>query len=145
MKATLYTDGGVRTGGVNGPTGGKHGPGAIGYVVRDESNKIIERGGQFLEDTTVNEAEYSAIICGLAACKRLGVTALTVRADSQLVVMQLNGVWAVKAAHLHDYHQEVLAQSMSFEPFEIGWIPREQNSAADEITRQIMTENGVGK
>lgn len=143
MRIFLYTDGGVRTGGVRGPTGGKSGPGSIGYVVRDEAKKILERGGMFLPDTTVNEAEYSAVICGLAACIRLGLERITVRSDSQLVVNQLNGKWAVKAIHLRDYIEDVREAASQFEEVLFEWVPREQNQLADSITREIMAERST--
>jgi hypothetical protein len=44
--ATSSQDGGVRTAGINGPTGGKTGRGAVAYVVRDEDDKVVlDKGG----------------------------------------------------------------------------------------------------
>lgn len=143
MKVFLYTDAGVRTGGVNGPTGGKSGPGSWAYVIRAADDKeILERGGDLLEETSVNEAEYSSLIGGLWAAKELGATKIAVRMDSQLVVMQVNDVWMVKAKNLRDYYDEVQEMRKWFEEFNIEWIPRHKNSTADEITRQIMLEHG---
>lgn len=142
MRAILNTDGGAKTGGVNGPTGGHSGPGSCSYVIRDEEGKeILERGGLFLEETTVPESEYSGVIAGLAACQRLGVTDVTLRADAQLIVMQINGTWACRAKNLRPYLEEVLEMADEFASFKIEWVPRHLNSAADEVGRQIFAEN----
>lgn len=147
MKAVaVYTDGGAR---ISGPVEkrakggrGKSGLGSYSYVIRDtnKGNEVIETGGDVLLDTTVNEAEWSAVIASLAACARLGATHITVHADSQLVVMQANGVWAVRAEHLKDYFNEVKEQVKNFESVTFQWIPRERNSLADQVGREIVAE-----
>lgn len=136
MKLKLYTDGGVRTGGVKGPTGGKSGPGSIGYVVRDMDNKILRKGGMHIGETTVNEAEYSAVIAGLYCARLLGATEVDVYSDSQLIVNQMNGTWACKARSLFEFKAGAEAEVDMFDAVTFNWIPREQNSLADEMTRE---------
>jgi len=136
MRLKLYTDGGVRTGGVKGPTGGKSGPGSIGYVVRDMDNTVLRKGGMHIGETTVNEAEYSAVIAGLYCARQMGATEVEVYSDSQLIVNQMNGTWACRSANLRDFLREAQIKVAEFDTVTFSWIPREQNCMADEITRE---------
>ena len=49
---------------------------------------------------TNNEAEYEGLILGLEAALSAGATTVTVHGDSQLVIRQLEGRYAVKASNL---------------------------------------------
>lgn len=139
MKVKLWTDGGVRTGGRNGPTNGKSGRGAIGYVIRDENDEILTRGGMELDGlSTVNECEYSALIAGLYNCHRIGATEVTAYLDSQLVTFQMDGTYACRDANLKEYQREAQEQVKKFETVEFVWIRREENQLADAITREIL-------
>jgi len=53
LHVILHTDGGVRTGGVHGPTGGSSGPAAIGFVIANEDGTILQKGGMHIGDATV--------------------------------------------------------------------------------------------
>lgn len=140
MKVTLNTDGGAKTGGVKGPTKGHSGPGSCSYVIRDDLDTILEKGGLYLEETTVPESEYSGVIAGLAACQRLGVTEVVLRSDAQLIVMQINGTWACRAENLRPYLEEVWEMADEFKSFQIEWVPRRLNQTADEVGREIFRE-----
>lgn len=153
MKVYLYTDGSAKISreafGVKTPKGarGHSGPGTWSYVIRSRShgNEILDFGGGVLEDTTVPEAECSAIIGGLAACQRLDYHDVIVRCDAQLVVNQVTGKFAVRAAHLMDYYNEIKKMSEWFTNFKIEWVPRTSNHMADQIGREIEKEiiNGI--
>lgn len=140
MRVYLNTDGGVRTGGVKGPTGGRTGRGAIGYVIRDEEDKaVLDKGGMLLEgEATVNECEYSGVILGLRMCALLGASEVIVRSDSQLIVNQLTGEWACRDENLKAYRAEALVEAANFDRVEYVWVRREKNSHADQITREFL-------
>ena len=139
MRVTLNTDGGVRTGGVKGPDGGKTGRAAIAAVIKDPDGTTIFKEGMLLADrATVNEAEYSAIIFGLYNARELGATAVDVRSDSQLVVNQLMGTWSVKQSHLNDYIAEVRIEADHFDEVTFTWVPRTQNQHAEQNAREIL-------
>lgn len=142
MRVVVYTDGGVRTGGVNGPTQGKTGIGAVGFVIKDEVEEtVLRKGGMVLDgESTVNETEYSAVILGLYNASTLGATEVLLRSDSQLVVMQMRGTWACREQRLKDYLGEALAEASQFSAFEVEWVPRERNQHADYITRELLDE-----
>ena len=139
MKVVLNTDGGVRTGGKNGPTQGKTGLAGIAAVIKSLDGKTLFKGGLILADpATVNEAEYSAVIFGLYEARTLGATHVEVRSDSQLVIMQITKVWAVKTRSLDEYLEEVRNEVEEFEEVTFTWIPREQNQHADLIARELL-------
>lgn len=139
MRVTLNTDGGVRTGGVRGPDGGRTGRAAIAAVIKDDEGNTLFKEGMKLEGrVTVNEAEYSAIIFGLYNARQLGATEVDVRSDSQLVVNQLMGNWSVKQSHLNDYIAEVRLETDQFNEVTFTWVPRTQNQHADQIAREIL-------
>ena len=78
---------------------------------------------------TNNRAEYLALIYGLLYAKHLGEP-VVIKADSQLVVNQVNGNYKVKSVALQPLHKR--AQHLLLEishPVEIIWIPRELNLA----------------
>ena len=135
MKAILFTDGGVRTGGKNGPTAGRTGRAAIGYVIKSEDGLLLDKGGMEIGEATVNECEYCALIRGLYVAHELGVRDITVKCDSQLIVNQILGEWRCREQRLAEYKHEALVEADKFDSFEIVWVPREDNQHADLITR----------
>ena len=143
VRVTLHTDGGVRTGGVHGPTGGSTGPAAIGFVITNEDGTILRKGGMHIGEATVQEVEYSALIAGLHNAILLGATEVDVRMDSQLVINQMSGRWAVRAEHLKEYAAEARGEAEKFEKVTYTWVPRTRNMIADRITREILDQEGT--
>lgn len=141
MLVNIWTDGGVRTGGLNGPTGGKSGRAAIGIVIKNEDGETVFKKGMYLGDeVTVNEAEYSGLTLGLFKARELGATHVVAHLDSQLVAMQVQGVWACKQEHLKQYLAEAKAEMAGFEQVDVVWVPRERNQHADQLTREVLGE-----
>lgn len=138
MFVRLNIDGGVRTGGKNGPTGGSTGPASIGFVITDEDGVILLEAGMAIGEATVNEAEYSALISGLYNCELLGASKVEVRGDSQVVIRQMQGVYAVRSPTLVDYHAEAKLRVLAFEEVVYEWVPRSQNKLADLHTEQHL-------
>jgi probable phosphoglycerate mutase len=85
---------------------------------------------------TNNVAEYRALIAGLHEAAARGARRVSVRADSELVVRQLQGRYRVKAAHLaplHDWARKLIAR---FDEVTFQSVPRDQNSEADRLARE---------
>lgn len=53
--------------------------------------------------TTNNEAEYEALMVGLSIEKALRATKVKVKADSQVVVNQVLGVYTTRGVNLENY------------------------------------------
>lgn len=127
--ATLYFDGASR---------GNPGDAAIGYVL-ELANRTITNG-EAIGTATNNEAEYAALIAGLRRARNLEVTGLTVKGDSELVIKQVTGEYAVSASNLKTYHTEVDTLAREFDRLQFNHIPREKNNRADELTEEILGE-----
>ncbi len=61
-----------------------------------------------------------------------------VRGDSQLVVRQMGGEYAVRTEHLRAYHERLRQLASQFERVEFEWIPREENRRADELSKRAI-------
>ena len=127
-SALLKTDGGSR---------GNPGVAGIGFQI-EVDGQVICSGGWYIGETTNNVAEYQAMIWGLANAQALGVQHLDVRADSQLVVRQLQGAYKVKNAGLKPLFQDAKSLLESFPSSTIEHVYREENSLADSLANQAM-------
>jgi len=84
--------------------------------------------------TSNNAGEYEELIAGLKTTLSLGVCYLRVKEDSQLVINQVNGRCACNKAHLAAYLMKVKKIELSFDAIEFKYIPREENTEADELS-----------
>ena len=126
--ACLFFDGGSR---------GNPGKAAGGAVIIMPDGKK-HRVGKFLPFATNNEAEYTGLIIGLTKAKLLGITALEVKGDSNLVINQVKGVWRVKNDNLHKLYHKVHSLIKEFSQITINWIPREENKQVDTAVNQCL-------
>ncbi|XP_027168007.1 uncharacterized protein LOC113767998 [Coffea eugenioides] len=82
-----------------------------------------------------NEAEYEALLTGLRIAHQMGITAIQVRSDSQLVVLQVLGEYEAKDEVMKKYLAKVREAVALFETFEIERVPRSQNKRADALSK----------
>ena len=127
-RAVLRTDGGAR---------GNPGPAGAGFVIEIDDETVC-RGGTFLGETTNNIAEYQALIWGLENASALAVTDITVYADSELVVKQVNGAYRVKNEGLKPLFVRALQLLRGFASFRVEHVRRAQNAAADALANEAM-------
>ena len=125
----LYTDGASR---------GNPGPAAIGAVLKDVKGNLLARISRRIGTTTNNQAEYSAVIEALKKAVSLGARNVELRADSELIVRQINGRYRVKNAALRPLYQEVVKLIGSLDNFKAISIPRTQNSEADRLANMAF-------
>ena len=121
----------------DGASRGNPGEASYGAVLLDGETEI-EIASAHLGVATNNFAEYSGVIAGLKlAIKHDQSARYLVQLDSKLVVEQLNGNWKVKSKDLMPLVSEAskLASKLNVE---FQWIPREQNSRADELANQAL-------
>ena len=131
---TLRTDGGSR---------GNPGPAGAGFVLEDVAGAIVRSGGRYLGVRTNNEAEYEALIWGLATALDHGVSSLRVCADSELVVKQINGEYRVKKEDLKPLFARAKALLGRFDSVLVTHVRREMNVAADEMANAAMDSRGT--
>jgi 6-pyruvoyltetrahydropterin/6-carboxytetrahydropterin synthase len=136
-RALLHTDGGSR---------GNPGISGIGFTLDvDDGRELatICRGGAYVGIATNNVAEYRALIWGLRNARGLRVRKLDVYADSELLVKQLLGTYRVKNEGIKPLFAEARQLLEGFESYTISHVPREMNSAADELANKAMDSRGM--
>ena len=131
-EVAIYFDGGSR---------GNPGPAAIGAVVFDvtgEPPAVLASVSEAIGVTTNNVAEYRALVAALEAAREFPARRVRVRADSQLIVRQLEGRYRVKQAHLRPYYERARELLSEYEDVELTHVPREQNTEADALVNAAL-------
>ena len=131
-ELVIYCDGGAR---------GNPGPAAIGAVVLDPSTDPPTRLATVSERigvATNNVAEYRALVAALEAAREFPARRVRVRADSQLIVRQLEGRYRVKQAHLRPYYERAQELLSEYDEVELTHVPREQNTEADALVNAAL-------
>lgn len=126
MHANLWFDGACY---------GNPGPGAGGAHLEFEGDNEPVRVHRALAHCTNNQAEYTGLIIGLVQARREGVTSITIRGDSRLVIEQVRGKWRVKARRLQPYVDEVRRLLKGIHLVSLEWVPRSENTKADSASR----------
>src|SRR3989344_25124 len=133
-KITIHTDGGSR---------GNPGPAAIGVVI--DSDLIGKKEfGEYIGETTNNEAEYRAVIFALKKLKSLigsdkcGKSLVEFAIDSELVVKQLNKEYKLKDKNIQNFFIEIWNLTFDFGGVSFRYVPREENTEADRIVNQVL-------
>ena len=129
MKLIINTDGLSK---------GNPGTAAIGATIRDERGKLLATISKRIGITTNNVAEYKALIAALQKAVKLGGTQVEIRADSELMVRQLNGRYKIKSAGLRPLYLEVVKLLGQFEAVSLKHIPRELNAEADKLANDSL-------
>lgn len=116
------------------------GIGGVFYKVKGDkvSGDELFIFSEHIGEATSNEAEYKALIRGLDYAKQFDCGSISIKADSELVVRQVNGKYRVKNTRLKKLHQIVNRLLSGFSSWEINYIPRGQNKRADKLSRQGM-------
>ncbi len=133
-KFLLYADGGSR---------GNPGPAGIGAVILDAKKKKVKELSKYIGETTNNNAEYNALICGLEEIRSLGGDDVVVSLDSELVVKQINGEYRVKNADIKPLFEKAIAALRDFKSFEIRHIDRSKNKDADKLVNKAINLSGL--
>jgi ribonuclease HI len=126
----------------DGSSRGNPGPASCGAIVFEAgTNDSLADRGERLGVRTSNFAEYSGLILGLEMAAELGATSVKVRMDSQLVVKQMTGEFAVHKESLRPLHAKATGLRTQFQSVAFLWVPREENVLADGIAN--AAQDGV--
>ena len=135
-KIIIYTDGGSR---------GNPGKAGIGVVFCNEKEQVIKKYGEYLGDNlTNNDAEYQAIIFALKKFKALfgkaiaEISDVEIRADSELVVKQLNGKYKLLEPKIQQFFIEIWNLKFDFKSVKFKHVPREKNKEADRLVNETL-------
>ncbi|XP_061373826.1 uncharacterized protein LOC133316127 [Gastrolobium bilobum] len=112
-------------------------------IIENPEGVSVEYSMQMNFETSNNQAEYEAFIAGLQQAKELGARRLQIYSDSQLVTSQITGCYQAKGPLLAKYLDSARQLMAEFEKVEVSYIPRNENSRAD-ILSKLASTNGWG-
>lgn len=120
---------------VDGASAGNPGKSGIGIFLKGEGHhlKISEK----IEPTDNHTAEFKALLRGLQEAAKRTSGMVSVRSDSQIVVMSVEKEY-VKNKQYQKYLKEILILVKTFDFFFIKWIPDSENRAADALAREAI-------
>ena len=134
LKYIIHTDGGAR---------GNPGPAAIGVIIKGLAE--TKKYGEYIGETTNNEAEYQAVIFALKKLKQLigkekskSEAEVEIHLDSELLSSQLNGEYKIKEKNLQQLFLEIWNLKQDFKSVVFKYIPREDNRGADKLVNQVL-------
>jgi len=129
-ELTIYTDGASR---------GNPGEAGAGVLITGD-NGSQESITRYLGKATNNVAEYTAALLGLERALNLGATRVTLYADSELLVKQLNGQYRVKNSGLIPLYTRARELIAKIGRVEVYYIPRGKNKEADALANKAIDE-----
>ncbi|MGQ0504961.1 MAG: ribonuclease HI family protein [Myxococcaceae bacterium] len=130
-RVRVYSDGAAR---------GNPGLSGAGAVLVEPSGQVVDRLGKFLGVQTNNYAESMGLLLGLKRARELGVKEVEVFADSELMIRQLGGRYQVKSPSLRPLYEEALKLLNDFSRVKLVHVPRDMNTAADEMSNRAIDE-----
>jgi ribonuclease HI len=124
------------------------GIGTYGFVVNRDGQPLRREHGFDGDPVSNNHAEYAGLIAALRSLEGLSDQEIVVKSDSKMLVNQMAGTWKVgKKAYNSkvegsyvDKYLEAKELAGRFTRLTFEWIPREQNSEADELSRVAYRE-----
>jgi len=128
----LYTDGASR---------GNPGPAAIGaalYRMDNGKRVLVDQVSDAIGIATNNVAEYKAVIAGLKTAMAFEPDELVLRADSQLLIRQLEGRYRVKNPTLQDLFSKAKTLLRALPSYRLEHVPREENVVADALANAAL-------
>ncbi len=131
--------GGSATANVDGGSRGNPGPAAYGVYITLEDGSIIELKG-FIPSATNNVAEYNGLLAALRWAAAHSVSALHVKADSELMVKQMKGEYRVKSPGLLPLYEQARALTAQIGRVTFEHVRREFNQEADRLANEAMDE-----
>ena len=94
---------------------------------------IIEKSLRLDFSATNNEAEYEALLIGMAMVQRMGGKSVKLFSDSRLVVGQVKGEFEAKDERMQGYLSQVKCLQSKFDSFDLLHVPRNGNAHADSL------------
>ncbi len=124
------------------------GTAAYGLIVKNNTDKELLKSSCVIgtgDSMSNNVAEYNALLAFLIWYKENKLSEdVTIYSDSQLVVNQMSGKWKVNGGLYHRAFIQCRAEQaktslrLEHNPFTYCWIPREQNTEADELSKSVQ-------
>lgn len=124
---------------------------AYGAIIFRDGQRIWEDSQIFFpkkgreKETSNNVAEYSGFkaVLNYLLASGLYLEAIEIFGDSNLVIQQMFGRWKIKSGYYVPVALACRKLLSQFPKIKGYWIPREQNSIADELSKARLVKVGV--
>ncbi|MFN3982775.1 MAG: ribonuclease HI family protein [Caldilinea sp.] len=107
-----------------------------GALVRRDDGAVVDWAWRALPMMTNNEAEYAGLLLGVELALRQRAQLTIFVLDSEVVVGQMTGRYAVQSAALRTWRRRVAKRLAALPAVEYRLAPRAWNSLADALARQ---------
>ncbi|XP_072071890.1 uncharacterized protein [Arachis hypogaea] len=115
-----------------------------GVILESQNGIIIKQSVRYKYPVSNNQAEYEALLAGLALSKEVGAKTLEINTDSLVVNSQINRDYQTRDPLLQQYLAKVNKLKEEFNHITIRHIPRERNARADLLSKLASTKPGHG-
>ena len=105
----------------------------VGLVLTSSEKVIVEKSLRLDFPATNNEAEYEALLEGMAMVQRMGGKSIKLFSDSRLVISQVKGEFEAKDERMQGYLSQVKIMQTKFESFSLLHGPRSGNAHANSL------------
>jgi len=122
----------------DGGSRGNPGPAAWGVAIFDEHDECTGGHSGALGRATNNVAEYHGLLEALKLAEEHGAEAVDLRADSELIVRQVEGRYRVRNAALRPLYEEAMRRIRRFKSFRLRHVRREFNKDADRLVNAAL-------
>ena len=124
----------------------------VGLVLMSPKKVVIEKSLRLDFSAMNNEAEYEALLEGMAMVKRMGGKFIKLFSDSRLVVDQVRGEFEAKDERMQGYLSQVKCMQSKFDSFDLLHVPKSGNvhvnslamlatSSSQDLPRVILIED----
>jgi ribonuclease HI len=110
----------------------------VGIVASNGNGRIVSLANRTLPQMTNNEAEYAALVMALELAAQLRSQSVEIRLDSEVVVYQMIGRFAVNSAKLKPWHRKACALARAVPSLSFTHIRREENLLADALAAEAI-------
>ena len=105
----------------------------MGLVLISLEKTIIEKSLRLGFSTSNNEAEYEALLQGMAMVQKMGGKIVEMFSDSRLVVGQVKGELEARDVRMQEYLNQVKHLRPNFDLFSLSHISRNGNTYVDSL------------
>lgn len=113
---------------------------AAAAVARNEDGTVLDLAWEKLPRVTNNEAEYAGLLLGLRLAHQLRAQETICVLDSEVVIGQMQGRFAVNSAALRRWHWQACAEARRLPVVRYCLAPREWNRLADGLATQAALD-----
>lgn len=123
---------------IDGGSRGNPGPAAAGVLIERDDGAILHEAGYYLDTQTNNVAEYRALLIALKKALPLRPASVRICSDSELLVRQVTGEYAVKSPRLEELYREAQVLLLRIPRWHFQHVRREFNQRADALANRAL-------